>query len=153
DPASLPTTLRGTVTGLAGRYADRATYDTLRALARGASSTDERVRYYMAAAGARDPALSGETLALTLTGQLPTTIVGGVISAVASEGEHRDLAWDFVKANFNALAAKQGPSFQDNFPANLLSTFSDVAHAQELAGFIPAHATSGGRTVSARAYE
>jgi aminopeptidase N len=153
DPASLPTTLRETVTGLAGRYADHATYDTLLGLARSATNTDERVRYYMAAARARDPDLARKTLALTLTDELQTTIVARVISAVASAGEHRDLAWDFVKANFNALAAKQGPSFQDDFPANLLSIFSDAAHAQELADFIPAHATSGGRTVSTRAYE
>jgi aminopeptidase N len=153
DPASLPTALRETVTSLAGRYADRATYDTLLALARRATNTDERVRYYMAAASARDPALAGETLALTLTDELPTTLIGRVISTVASGGEHRDLAWNFVKSNFGTLAAKQGPSFQDNFPAGLLTTFTDAAHAQELAGFAPAHKTSGGRTVAARAYE
>jgi aminopeptidase N len=153
DPASLPTALRETVTSLAGHDADRGTYDTLLALARRATNTDERVRFYMAAAGARDPALAKETLALTLTDELPTTIVGRAISTVASAGEHRDLAWDFVKANFGTLAAKQGPSFQDNFPASLLSNFTDAAHAQELAGFAPAHATSGGRTVAARAYE
>jgi hypothetical protein len=48
DPTSLPTALRETVTGLAGRYADRATYDTLLALGRGTTNGDERVRYYMA---------------------------------------------------------------------------------------------------------
>jgi aminopeptidase N len=153
DPASLPTALRETVTGLAGRTADRATYDTLLGLARRATNTDERVRYYMAAAGARDPDLARETLALTLTDELPTTLVGRVISAVASAGEHRDLAWNFVKENFGTLAAKQGPSFEDNFPAAMLSIFTDAAHAQELADFAPAHKTSGGRTVAARAFE
>jgi aminopeptidase N len=153
DPSSLPTTLRETVTGLAGDYADRATYDRLLVLARAATNTDERVRYYMAVAGARDQALAEETLAMTLTDELPTTIVGRTISAVAYEGEHRDLAWNFVKENFGVLAAKQGPSFRDNFPAGLLTVFTDAAHAQELADFAPAHATSGGRTVAARAYE
>jgi aminopeptidase N len=153
DPASLPTALRETVTGIAGRTADRATYDTLLALARRATNTDERVRYYMAAAGARDADLAKETLALTLTDELPTTLTGRVISAVASSGEHRDLAWNFVKENFGTLAARQGPSFQDNFPAGLLSVYTDAAHAQELDDFAPAHKTSGGRTVAARARE
>ncbi len=153
NPASLPTALRETVTSLAGRFADRATYDTLLKLARSTTSTDERVRYYMAAAAARDPALASETLAMTLTDELPTTLIGRVISTVASQGEHRDLAWTFVKANFGSLAAKQGPSFPDNFPASLLSSFTDAAHAQELADFAPAHKTSGGRTVASRAYE
>lgn len=153
DPASLPTALRDSVTEIVGRDADGATYDALIALARKATNTDERVRYYMAAAGARDDELARRTLALTLTDELPTTLTGRVIMAVASSGEHRDLAWDFVKANFAALAARLGPSFQDNFPAGLLSTFSDAAHAQELADFAPAHATAGGRVVAARALE
>jgi aminopeptidase N len=153
DPASLPTALRETVTSLAGRHADRATWDTLLGLARRATNTDERVRYYLAAAGARDPDLAKETLALTLTDELPTTIRGRVISTVASAGEHRDLAWAFVKTNFGTLAAKQGPSFQDTFPAGLLTMFTDAAHAQELADFAPAHKTPAGRTVAARAYE
>jgi len=153
DPTSLPTALRATVTSLAGRYADRATYDTLLALGRGTTNTDERVRYYMAAASARDPAFANETLAIALTDELPTTLVGGLISTVASQGEHRDLAWNFVKANFAALDAKLGPSFKDNFPASLLTNFTDAAHAQELASFAPAQATSGGRIITARAYE
>jgi aminopeptidase N len=79
--------------------------------------------------------------------------VGRLISTVASQGEHRDLAWNFVKANFATLSAKQGPSFQDTFPAGMLGNFTDAAHAQELADFGPAHATSGGRAVAARTYE
>lgn len=153
DPASLPTALRATVTSLAGDRADRAAYDTLLAMARSATNTDERVRYYTAAASARDPALARETLALTLTDELPTTIRGRMIHTVAFSGEHRDLAWDFVKANYQALAARQGPAFEDSFVAGLLTTFTDAAHAQELAGFAPAHKTSGGRTEAERAYE
>jgi aminopeptidase N len=153
DPASLPTALRGTVTSLAGHYADRATYDTLLALGRKTTNTDERVRYYMAAASARDPALANETLAIALTDELPANLVGGLISAVASQGEHRDLAWNFAKANFTALAAKQGPSFADYFAAGLMGNFTDAAHAEELANFAPAQKTSGGRIVAARSYE
>jgi aminopeptidase N len=153
DPASLSTALRGTVANLVGHHADRATYDTLLTLGRNTTNTDERVRYHMAAASAHDPTLANETLAIALTDELPTSLIGRLISQVASLGEHRDLAWSFVKANFAALAAKQGPSFQNNFPANLLTNFTDAAHAQELADFAPAHSTSGGRIVAARSYE
>ena len=153
DPASLSTDLRGPVTHLVGRNADRATYDTLLALGRKTTNTDERVRYYSAVASARDPAFAKETLAIALTDELPTSLVGTLISWVASQGEHRELAWSFVKANFAALAAKQGPSFQNNFLANLMTNFTDPAHAAELANFAPAHETSGGRMVAARSYE
>ena len=153
DPSSLPNALRDAVTHLVGISADRASYDRLLALARKTTVTNERLRYYYAAASARDPALAGATLALTLTDELPNTIVDGVINAVASSGEQPDLAWDFVKANYDALAAKLGPSFRDFFIANFMTNFSDDAHAAELAHFAPAQATSGGRVMTARALE
>jgi hypothetical protein len=79
---------------------------------------------------------------------LPTTLVGTLISGVASQGEHPDRAWAFVQANFSALAQKQGPSFRDTFASNLLT-----AHAAELASFAPVHETSGGGRVAERAHE
>src|SRR5262249_24142109 len=112
-----------------------------------------RVRYYYALAGALDPALARETLAVTLTDELPSDLVGGLISTVASAGEQPALAWDFVKANFEALAAKQGPSFRNTFASNLMTNFSEPARAAELEIFAPVHATSGGRVVAARAIE
>jgi aminopeptidase N len=153
NPASLPTALRDPVTHLVGMSADLASYDTLLALARRSTLTNERLRYYYAAAGALDPTLARATLALTLTDELPNTIVGGVINTVASSGEQTQLAWDFVRTNFDALAVRLGPSFADEFIARLMTNFSDDAHAAELKGFAPAQATSGGRVTAARALE
>jgi aminopeptidase N len=153
NQASLPTALRDAVIHLAGLSADRASYDTLLALARKSTVTNERVRYYYAAASARDRTLARATLVLTLTDELPNTIVGGVINAVAASGEQPDLAWDFVQKNFDALAVRQGPSFRDSFIANFMTNFSDDAHAAELKRFAPAQATSGGRVMTARALE
>jgi len=104
-------------------------------------------------ASARDPALARATLALTLTDELPNTIVGAIISTVASSGEQPDLTWNFVKANFDALSARLGPSFRDAFIANFMTNFSDDAHAAELARFAPAQVTTGGRVMTARALE
>jgi hypothetical protein len=87
------------------------------------------------------------------TDELPTTLVGNLISQVASQGEHRDLAWSFVQRNFAPLVAKQGPSFETYFVSNLMPIFTDAAHAAELANFAPVQATSGGRVVAARSYE
>jgi aminopeptidase N len=153
NPATLRIGLREPVMHLAGRMADRPTYDILRALARETTNTSERVRYYSALAAARDPALAQETLALALTDEIPTSTVGSLIFGVASAGEHPDLAWAFVQQNFAALSSKQGPYFRDNFAANLMTNFSDRAHAAELASFAPAQVTSGGRMMSARTQE
>jgi aminopeptidase N len=153
SPQSLPPALRETVSYLVGVTAGRDTYDILIALARKSTITGERVRYYSAAAGARDPVLARATLDLTLTDELPRNIVGSVINAVASSGEQPDLAWDFVQKNFEALANKQGPSFRNFFVANFMTNFSDAERAAELARFAPAHASSGGKLVAARAEE
>jgi aminopeptidase N len=153
DPAALRPALRDTVTHLVGLTADRASYDTLLALARRTKDTSERVRYYSAAASARDGALARETLDLTLTDELPNTLVSNLINTVASTGEQGDLAWAFVQKNFEALATKQGPSFRNYFVSNFMANFTDAAHAAELASFAPARATTGGQTIAARAQE
>jgi aminopeptidase N len=153
DPKSLPNALRDPVTHLVGIDADRATYGSLLALARKSTATNERLRYYYAAASARNSEFARATLALTLTDELPGTIVTGIISTVASAGEQPELAWDFVQKNFETLLARQGPSFSDQFIANFMTNFSDDAHAAELAAFAPAQSTAGGRVMVARALE
>ncbi|MGA7763748.1 MAG: hypothetical protein WCA59_18530, partial [Candidatus Binataceae bacterium] len=82
----------------------------------------------------------------------PADLANGMILMVAS-GEHPELALNFVKANFEALAAKRGPTFRAFFMSSLMSTFADRAHAEELANFAPVHETAGGRVAAARAQE
>jgi aminopeptidase N len=153
DPQSLPGALRDAVTHIIGVAADRATYDTLLALARKSAATNERLRYYYAAASARDAALARATLALTLTDEVPGTIANGLIGSVASAGEQPDLVWDFLQKNYDALFAKLGPQFRDQSIANFMTNFSDERHAAELAAFAPIQATSGGRVMAGRAQE
>jgi aminopeptidase N len=111
------------------------------------------VRYYSAAASARDPAFARETLAIALTDELPADLAGRLMSWVASQGEQAELAVAFVKENFEALAAKQGPNFRSNFVSNLMANFSDHARAEELKNFAPAYETSGGRMLAERIRE
>jgi ERAP1-like C-terminal domain len=152
DPASLNPDLRDPVIHLAGRTADRATYDTLQALARKTTSTEERMRYYSALASATNPKLIGETLRLALTNELSAYMADRLIMTVA-QGEHPELALAFVKANYTALTARQGPQFPEFFISSLMGNFTDRAHAAELARFAPAHETAGGRIVAVRVDE
>jgi aminopeptidase N len=152
DPESLDVNLRGAVIFIAGREADRAAFDELRALGRKATSTELRNRYYIALASAKNPELAKEALAITLTDEVPADLANGMILTVAS-GEHPELALNFAKANFDALAAKRGPTFRAFFMPSLMSTFADRAHAEQLARFAPVHETAGGRIAAARARE
>jgi aminopeptidase N len=153
DPESLPPSLREPVTHLVGRTADRAMYDTLLGLARKTTNTDERSRYYSALASSSDPALARDTLGLSLTDELPNSLIGTLISWVAVQGEHPELALDFVLANFEALVGKQSPSFRNTFVSTLMGNFSDPARAEQLKNFAPAYANSGGRMVAERTIE
>lgn len=153
DPKSLPVALRDAVTHVVGIAADRATYDTLLTLARKSTVTSERLRYYFAAAAARDPALARTTLDLALGDEVPGTIVTGLISTVGFAGEQPGLAWEFLQKNYDALLAKQGSQFRDQFIANFMTNFSDESRAAELAAFAPVQATSGGRMMTGRAGE
>src|SRR5262249_37721579 len=109
----------------------------------------DRVRYYSAAAAALDPALARETLALALSEEALPVPAGELIEWVAED--HRELAWTFVRANFEALASQEGQLFRDTFVANLMSQFADRARADELAAFAPAQETPVARIVAERA--
>src|SRR5262249_1134981 len=125
DPKSLSPALLDPVSHVVGVTADQETYDALLSLARKSTATNERVRYYNAAGSAHDGALARETLAITLTKELPTTMVNGLISQVASAGLQPQLAWDFVRQNLDALAARLGPNFRDEFVPNFMTNFHD----------------------------
>jgi aminopeptidase N len=153
DPKSLSPSLIESVCHVVGVSASRDDYDALLSLARRSTATNERVRYYYAAASARDAALAQDTLALTLTKELPSTIVNGVINEVALSGWQRELAWDFVRNNLDALTARQGPDFPHEFIPNFMTNFSDETHADALRQFAPAQESLGGRVMTSRALE
>jgi len=153
SPQSLPGSLRGPVIHLAGRTADRHTYETLHRLARTTTSTEDRVRYYGALAAARNPALARRTLAIAISNEVPASLAGRLIFGVAGAGEQPQLAWTFVQKNLAVLIERQGANFQDYVAGALLSNFTDPARATELENFAPSHVTAGGRISSARAAE
>ncbi len=149
-PESLRPNLRDAVVRLAGIAADRSTYDTLLALAR-KSTGRERERYHPAAASARDPALARETLGLMLGGEMPSSVIGSMLNAMASDGGHTELTWAFVRRNFKTLADRQGSSFRNYFVPNLMKNFSDRAQANELANFAPMQASDSAREAAKEA--
>jgi len=153
EPQTLAPELRDSVIHVVGLKADTAAYEQLLRLARVSTVTSERVRYYMAAASAQDAALANRTLALTLTSEIPVTITGPVINTVAGSAEQPELAWQFVRDNFDALLARLGPGFRDQMVPNLMTNFNDEEHAAQLAHFEPSQSTAGGRIATARALE
>jgi aminopeptidase N len=153
DPAALAPDLRPAILHLAGRNADRAVWEALHAMARAATASEDRVRFYYALASSRDPALARDTLAIALGDELPANLDIALINWVASAGEQPELAWQFLKDNFAVLSDRLGPTYKDSGPAAVATNFTDERHSAELARFAPAHQTAGGRIVAERAEE
>jgi aminopeptidase N len=131
DPASLPGNLRGAVLGVVGRYATRETYDQLHALARGATTTEEKRRAYAAMQAALDPVLARRTLELTLGDELSTTEAARNVAAVAAK-EHADLAWEFASANTEALLKRTTFFGRNVYLPGIARVSTDAPRADEL---------------------
>ena len=132
NPDSLPPDLRPAVFSVVGRYADEGTWNELHQLGLKTMSIEEKQNYYDALAGAMDPKLMKKTLPIALTDELPTSRAVFLVSRVARESGHPDIAWDFARANMKALLAKTDALGANTYPPGLFTFFSDDSRAEEL---------------------
>ena len=132
NPESLAPDLRPAVFSVVGRYADEATWNELHQLGLKTTSAEEKQNYYDALAGAMDPKLVKKTLPIALTDELPTSRAVFLVSRVARESGHSDIAWDFARANMKALLAKTDALGANTYAPSLFIFFSDDSRAEEL---------------------
>jgi aminopeptidase N len=134
-PASLSPDLRAPVLAVVGRYADEKTWNKLHELGLKTTSIEDQQNYYEALACATDPKLVKKTLAIALTDELPTSRAVFLVSRVARDSGHPDIAWEFAKANMKALLAKVDAAGANRYAPSLFTFFSDVARADELKNY------------------
>jgi len=96
DPATLPPALREPVLNIVGHNADQAAYDALRQMGIAAVSTEEKLRYFGAMAGAADPALIKQTVAFASAGQLPGGRIDQFLKRASVGSENPDLVFALV---------------------------------------------------------
>jgi aminopeptidase N len=132
NPASLAPDLRPPVFAVVGRYADDKTWTKLHELGLKTTSIEEKQNYYNALACATDPKLVQKSLAIALSDELPTSRSIFLVTKIARESGHPDLAWDFAKANMKALLAKTDALGANRYAASLFTFFSDASRADEL---------------------
>jgi hypothetical protein len=103
---AVPATMTRAVLDTAGRFADAELYGRLHALA--TTTPDLRERYYLLAALAklRDTALRDKTLALALDKDLSGRDARDLVEDALEDEVNRRPAFDFVRANYDALVAK-----------------------------------------------
>ena len=135
NPASIPPDLRGPVLAIVGRYGDETTWNTLRGLGLKTTSSEDKQNYYNALACVTDPKLVKKTLAIALTEELPTSRALFLVSRVARESGHPDMAWEFAKTNMKALLAKADAAGANRYGPSLFTFFSEDSRAEELKSY------------------
>jgi aminopeptidase N len=134
DPTSVPPSMIDFVTGTAGRYADKATYDALSARAANAPTSEERNRFGRALTSAQDPALAARTLQALLSPQTPPDLVPYIVGGVANE--HLDQTWNFAIANREALLNNMEALGRNALFASIVSSSSNPAHAEMMEAYM-----------------
>jgi aminopeptidase N len=132
SPESLSPDLRRAVFSVVGRYADEQTWNELHQLGLKTTSIEEKQNYYDALASAIHPELVKKTLTIALTDELPTSRAIFLVSQVARESGHPDIAWDFASANMKALLAKADALGVYTYAPRLFTFFSDDSRAEVL---------------------
>jgi aminopeptidase N len=132
NPASLAPDLRPAVFAVVGRHADEKTWTKLHELGLKTTSIEEKQNYYNALACATEPKLVKKTLAIAITDELPTSRAIFLVSRVARESGHSDIAWDFARANMKALLAKTDAAGANRYAPSLFTFFSDDSRVDEL---------------------
>ncbi|MFL6500175.1 MAG: M1 family metallopeptidase [Candidatus Udaeobacter sp.] len=135
DPSSLPPDLRAPVLAVVGRSADEKTWDKLHELGLKTTSIEDQQNFYNALAVATDVKLVRKTLAIALTDELPTSRAIFLVSRVARDSGHPDIAWEFAKANMKALLAKVDAAGANRYAASQFTFFSDSSRADELKSY------------------
>lgn len=145
NPESLAPDLRSPVCAVVGHYADEATWARLHELGLKTTSIEEKQGYYDALAGPTDSALAERTLQISLTDEVPTSRAVFLVSKVARESDHPEVAWQFAKSHMKELLGKTDALAVNSYAPSMFTFFSDASRVGELREFardnLPASAT------------
>ena len=108
NPDSVHPDIRRVVLGLAAKRGVRSTYDTMWELQKSATLEEERLRLLMALTQFQHPELLGETLRRSLSPDVRVHNTIALITGVASNRKGLDLAWEFLKANWQEFDRRYG---------------------------------------------
>ncbi len=138
--ASLDPNLRGVVYGLVGQEADRAAYDRLWELEEKATLNEEKVRLLAALGRPKREELLRETLEASLTKRVRSQDTVMVVTSVAGNMHGRDLAWDFVREQWEEFDRRYGKGgFMIQRLMGTADAFATVRRAEEVEAFFAEH--------------
>jgi len=154
DHKAVDPNLVNVVLSTAARHGDRELYQRVLAAARKETEENLRERLLFSLGMFRDPAIINDALAIMLSADFdPRQSVVILYGAVESPAG-RDLAYDFVKENWNALTARLPTDYGASLPY-VAQGFCDAGHYQDAKAFFEGHATefTGGPRVLSQVLE
>ena len=108
DPGSVSPDIRGIVFRLAAKTSGRAEYDAMWQLRSDTPLQEEKVRFLYGLTSFEDRGLLEETLERSLGDEVRVHDTVSVITLVAGNTLGRDLAWQFLKDNWDELDRRYG---------------------------------------------
>jgi puromycin-sensitive aminopeptidase len=150
DPQAVRPDLRGAVLNLAAHAGDDTTYALLREADKRATLQEEKLRAQGALAYFQRPELLQRALELSLSPEVRSQDTIRLVAGVAANPHGRDLAWEFVKANWAEFDRRYGGGgfLIMRLIESVTSHFATAAKEREVAEFFQAHPVpSAARTV------
>ncbi len=107
-PGSVHPDIRTVVLSLAAKRGDQSMYDTMWELQKDAAREEERVRLLNALTRFEKPKFLEESLRRSLSSEVRVHNTVRMVVGVASNRRGRDLAWEFLKANWEEFDRRYG---------------------------------------------
>ena len=130
----------GSVIFAAARHGDQALFDRLRAAAKQEKDEDILNTLLFSLGSFPDPEIAKKALPIVLTDEFDSRQSLDILFGVAQSPKTRDLAYDFVKQNWEALIAKLPTDFGAFLPY-VAGGYCDEGHRQDAASFFEGRST------------
>ena len=138
DPASVDTEMAGGAFALAALNGDSAFYDRVMAATKNPKSPELYYTYLFTLPRFSDPKLLQRTLDFAISPEVRSQDSLRVITTVMRNPAGRDLAWDFVRSHWDAVAKAGGP-FASAAVVGATGVFCDTGMRDQVTEFFSTH--------------
>jgi aminopeptidase N len=142
DPGSVEGTIIGPALAVAAENGDAALYDQFAQAMANARTTEDYYHFLFALTSFRQPELAQKTLALIDQGKIRQQDYVRIFPALLAESPARAIAWDYLKAHWDALAEKV-TSFGGSGAVSALGGFCSIEKHDEIKQFFATHRAPG----------
>jgi len=154
DRKAIEPELVESVLATAARAGDRKLFDLLHAKAKRAKERRDRTRLFGAMAKFTDPQIAKRALAVLVDESFDARETASILFTVSDWPTTRQLAWDFLKRNFEVLARRWPPEGLAYLPF-VATSFCDEEHRADMLAFFKDRSPNipGGPRILAQANE